>query len=192
MVDTCRRMNATGLNQGTSGNLSTRSGDGVLITPTSLPDDAMEPSDHVPMRFDGGHGGTGARRPNGASTATSSCGAATSRPCCTPIRSMPPRLPAPRDPGRPRHGGSGGRPDDPLRALRHPGPVGSRACLLGQHGMIALGAWPAAALALAVEVETLAPLYLQALVLGEPPVLPDDEIARVPEQMRGLGYGGTA
>ena len=58
--------------------------------------------------------------------------------------------------------------------------------------MIALGAWPAAALALAVEVETLAPLYLQALVLGEPPVLPDDEIARVPEQMRGLGYGGTA
>lgn len=37
MVETCRRMNATGLNQGTSGNLSVRSRDGFLITPTSCP-----------------------------------------------------------------------------------------------------------------------------------------------------------
>ena len=55
MVDTCRRMNATGLNQGTSGK-------GLLITPTSLPSDAMEPSELVPMGFDGGHGGD--RRPS--------------------------------------------------------------------------------------------------------------------------------
>ena len=54
MADTCRRMNATGLNQGTSGK-------GLLITPTSPPSDAMEPSDLVPMGFDGHH--AGGRRP---------------------------------------------------------------------------------------------------------------------------------
>ena len=205
MVDTCRRMNATGLNQGTSGNLSARSGEGFLITPTSLPYDAMEPSDLVPMRFDGGHGGD--RRPSSewrfhrdillrrgdvAAVLHTHSVYATTLAChhraipafhymvavaggttirCAPYATF----------------GTQALSDHALAALE-----GRRACLLGQHGMIALGASPAAALALAVEVETLARLYLQALVLGEPPVLPDDEIARVMEQMRGLGYGETA
>ncbi|MEY9787502.1 ribulose-5-phosphate 4-epimerase/fuculose-1-phosphate aldolase [Sinorhizobium fredii] len=33
MVDICRRMNSSGINQGTAGNLSVRAGDGFLITP---------------------------------------------------------------------------------------------------------------------------------------------------------------
>ena len=32
-------------------------------------------------------------------------------------------------------------------------------------------------------------MYVQALTLGEPPVLPDDEMARVIEQMRKMSYG---
>ena len=43
-----------------------------------------------------------------------------------------------------------------------------RACLLAQHGIVALGASLEAALELAVEVETLARMYAQALQLGEP------------------------
>jgi len=39
IVDTCRQMNRNGLNQGTSGNLSHRIPNGMLITPTSLPYD---------------------------------------------------------------------------------------------------------------------------------------------------------
>ena len=35
IIDACRRMNALGINQGTSGNISVRHGDGLLITPTS-------------------------------------------------------------------------------------------------------------------------------------------------------------
>ena len=35
MVDICRRMNSSGINQGTAGNLSARTEHGFLITPTS-------------------------------------------------------------------------------------------------------------------------------------------------------------
>jgi L-fuculose-phosphate aldolase len=63
------------------------------------------------------------------------------------------------------------------------------ACLLGQHGQISLGKTLEAALWLAIEVETLSRIYVQALTLGEPPVLPDEEMARVIEQMRRMSYG---
>jgi L-fuculose-phosphate aldolase len=65
------------------------------------------------------------------------------------------------------------------------------ACLLGQHGQISLGKTLASALALAVEVETLSRLYVQALTLGEPPILSDDEMARVIEQMKNMSYGNA-
>ena len=61
MVETCRQMNATGINQGTAGNLSVRFGDGFLITPSSLPYDRMQPDDLVEMAFDGTYVG---RRPS--------------------------------------------------------------------------------------------------------------------------------
>ena len=35
MVDICRRMNSSGINQGTAGNLSVRTDTGFLITPSS-------------------------------------------------------------------------------------------------------------------------------------------------------------
>jgi L-fuculose-phosphate aldolase len=56
---------------------------------------------------------------------------------------------------------------------------GRRACLLAHHGMIATGASLDAALALAVEVESLARAYAIALQLGGPALLPADEMARV-------------
>ena len=56
--------------------------------------------------------------------------------------------------------------DNALAAL-----AGRNACLLANHGMIALGASLARALALAVEVETLAEMYWRALQIGEPVLL---------------------
>ena len=41
IIDQCRRMNAIGLNQGTSGNISARFGERLLITPSSVPYDEM-------------------------------------------------------------------------------------------------------------------------------------------------------
>jgi L-fuculose-phosphate aldolase len=45
------------------------------------------------------------------------------------------------------------------------------------------------ALALAIEVETLARMYLQARLLGEPPLLSGEQIAAVERQFVGLSYG---
>jgi L-fuculose-phosphate aldolase len=56
---------------------------------------------------------------------------------------------------------------------------GRRACLLAHHGMIAVGATLRAALALAVEVETLAEMYWRAITIGEPTLLSHDEMAQV-------------
>ena len=64
--------------------------------------------------------------------------------------------------------------DDALEALED-----RLACLLGQHGQISLGKTLDSALALGIEVETISRLYVQALTLGEPPILSDEEMARV-------------
>ncbi|MFT5929500.1 MAG: L-fuculose-phosphate aldolase, partial [Candidatus Azotimanducaceae bacterium] len=37
IIDACLWMNSSGLNQGTSGNISIRTAEGILITPSSLP-----------------------------------------------------------------------------------------------------------------------------------------------------------
>ena len=53
LVDVARAMNSTGLNQGTSGNLSLRISGGLLVTPSSLAYDQMEPEDLVAIDFCG-------------------------------------------------------------------------------------------------------------------------------------------
>lgn len=202
MVDTGRRMNASGINQGTAGNISIRNPAGFLITPTSLPYDQMEPADLVQMSFDGSY--EGRRRPSSewrfhrdilasrhdidvvlhchsvyATTLavhgktipsfhymTGVAGGTTIR--CARYATF----------------GTQALSDNALEALRD-----RLACLLGQHGQISLGKTLPAALALGIEVETLSRLYVQALTLGEPPILSDDEMARVIQQMKQMSYG---
>jgi L-fuculose-phosphate aldolase len=204
VLATCRRMNETGINQGTSGNISVRNDRGFLITPTSLPYDIMQEDDLVQMFFDGSHEGN--RRPSSewrfhrdiltarpdidcvlhchsVYATTLAChhrtipsfhymiavaGGTTIR--CAPYATF----------------GTQELSDAALVALD-----GRLACLLGQHGQISLGKSLASALALAVEVETLSRLYVQALTLGEPPVLSDEEMARVVAQMKTMSYGKT-
>lgn len=72
--------------------------------------------------------------------------------------------------------------DAALQALRD-----RKACLLANHGMIALGHNLEAAFAVAVEVESLCEQYLQALQVGEPVLLSEQEMADVIEQFRGYG-----
>lgn len=55
--------------------------------------------------------------------------------------------------------------------------VGRKACLLANHGMLALGATPGEALELAAEVEGLAELYWRALQVSEPVLLSAEEMA---------------
>jgi L-fuculose-phosphate aldolase len=65
------------------------------------------------------------------------------------------------------------------------------ACLLSHHGMIACGATLEKALALAVEVESLARMYWQALQIGEPTLLSEDEMRTVLEKFKTYGQQGS-
>ena len=47
IIYTALQMNRLGINQGTSGNLSVRSGEGMLISPSSVPYEIMKPNDIV-------------------------------------------------------------------------------------------------------------------------------------------------
>jgi L-fuculose-phosphate aldolase len=66
------------------------------------------------------------------------------------------------------------------------------ACLLANHGMLALGRSPAAALDLAVEVEGLAELYWRALQVGEPVLLSEAEMADARERFKSYRAGDAA
>ncbi|WP_319531990.1 class II aldolase/adducin family protein [uncultured Cohaesibacter sp.] len=204
MVAACRRMNEIGLNQGTSGNVSARCGDKILITPTSLPYDDMQPEDIVAMNVDGSF--EGKRKPSSewrfhhdilsnrtdidavlhchsAYAVAMAChhldinsfhymvavaGGTNIR--CAPYATF----------------GTQALSDAALEALE-----GRKACLLGQHGQIALGSTIKQAFALAIEVETLAKMYVTARLLGEPPVLSEEEMGRVMNQMKQMTYGVT-
>jgi L-fuculose-phosphate aldolase len=65
---------------------------------------------------------------------------------------------------------------------------GRMACLLGHHGMIAVGPSLPRALWLAVEVETLARQYHGCLQIGKPPLLSKAEIELVRKKMAGYGH----
>lgn len=62
-----------------------------------------------------------------------------------------------------------------------------KACLLANHGMIVVGTSLQQALDLTVKLETLARQYILARQAGEPAILPDDEIVRVLERYKGYG-----
>ena len=55
IIDHCKAMNASGLNQGTSGNISVRFGERMLITPSGIPYDTMTPDmiASLPLSGDG-------------------------------------------------------------------------------------------------------------------------------------------
>jgi ribulose-5-phosphate 4-epimerase/fuculose-1-phosphate aldolase len=68
------------------------------------------------------------------------------------------------------------------------GLAGRNACLMANHGQIAVGADLGAALELAHEIEALAEQYAKLLVLGgEPHILPDAEMALVLERFKSYG-----
>jgi L-fuculose-phosphate aldolase len=64
---------------------------------------------------------------------------------------------------------------------------GGDACLLANHGMVALGQTLASALKLAAEVETLASQYWHAAQVGSPHVLDREELLKVRDRFAEYG-----
>jgi L-fuculose-phosphate aldolase len=202
LVEHGRRMNAVGINQGKSGNLSVRLGDGFLLTPSAIAYDAMQPEDIVKMRWDGTYDGKRrastewrlhrdiyVQRKDAGAIVHAHAMFATTLACldreipafhymvamaggdnipCAPYATF----------------GSQELSDATVTALE-----GRRACLMSHHGMVAFAQALPAALALAVEVETLAAMYWRALQIAPPKVLPRDEMARVLAKF--ATYGGA-
>ena len=201
IIDACLRMNVLGINQGTSGNISLRHGDGMLVTPTSTPYEAMKPEQIVYMHLDGNH--DPAQRPSSEWRFHRDILKARPEvqaivhahpPYSTMLAIMGMEIP-------PVHymvavaGGDTIRcapyatfgtqelSEHAVRALE-----GRMACLLAHHGMIAVGPSLPKAMWLAVEVETLARQYHGCLQIGTPPLLSKEEIEKVRVRMARYGH----
>jgi L-fuculose-phosphate aldolase len=201
IIDACRRMNALGINQGTSGNISVRHGDGLLITPTSVPYEVMTPDQVVFMGLDGSYAKN--QRPSSEwrfhldilrSRSEVEAVVHAHPTYCTILAIMGLEIPpihymiAVAGGGNIRCGpyATYGTPELSAHALK--ALEGRQACLLDHHGMIAIGPSLSKAMWLAVEVETLARQYHGCLQIGRPPLLPKDEIERVRLKMAGYGH----
>lgn len=200
IIAAARAMNDLGINQGTSGNVSHRVEGGFLVTPTGMDYAALTPADIVFMRFDGSH--DGARlpssewrfhrdilkaRPDVAAVVHTHAMFATTLAClnrdipafhymiavaggdtirCAPYATF----------------GTEELSRHAVAALKD-----RKACLLANHGMIAVGSTLNHALKLAVEVETLAGMYWRALQVGKPRLLGKAEMRRVLKKFATYG-----
>ncbi len=203
IVAAVRQLEQRGLTQGTSGNISARFGDGMVITPSAIPYADMVPGDLVAMSFDGtirnsrrGHRPstewlmhayilTGAPDVNAIVHAHP--------PSATALSCLRRDIPAFHYMVAVAGGtvikcseyatfGTRELADAAILALGE-----RRACLLANHGIIACGVSVTGALSLAVEVEALAEHYTRALSVGEPTLLTSEEMDRVMEEFESYG-----
>jgi len=201
VIEAALEMSRTGLSPGRSGNVSCRWQDGMLVTPSGMAYASLEASDIVRVAADGTVA-AGQRKPSsewrfhlaayearpdmGAVVHTHSLHATVLACAHKPIPAFHYMVAA-----------AGGR-DIPVvpyatfgteELSRHvrAGLASRNAILMADHGQIALGATLAAALELAHEVEVLAEQYYKVLTLGEPVVLPDEEMALMLEKFRSYG-----
>jgi L-fuculose-phosphate aldolase len=65
--------------------------------------------------------------------------------------------------------------------------TGRKACLMANHGLVCLDQSLEKVLALAIEIENLAKIYMRALSIGEPTILDDEEMDRVIEKFQTYG-----
>ena len=201
VVMTALAMSRAGLSPGSSGNVSARARGGMLITPSGSAYETLRPGDIVRVADDGGtepgalkpssewrfHAAIYAARPDVHAIVHTHSLHAVVLACAH--RSIPPF-----------HymvAAAGGHdiPCVPYATFgtedlaRHvaSGLAERDACLMANHGQIAVGATLERALALAREVETLSEQYLKVLTLGEVHLLDDAEMDRVLERFKSYG-----
>lgn len=203
MVRVTKRLDELGLNRGTSGNLSVRYKDGMLITPSGMGAEGLNEDDIVFVHMDGTsrgrwqpssewlfHRDIYAQRGEVGAIVHSHAIAATALACLR--RDIPPfhymiALAGGDNVRCAKYATFGTQElsDNALVALKD-----RKACLLANHGMIATGGDLDEAYRIAVEVETLSELYLRALQVGEPVLLSKEEFQDA--QCRFDGYGKAA
>jgi L-fuculose-phosphate aldolase len=200
VIKTCLAMNAEGLNQGTSGNVSVRTPEGFLVTASGIPYKKMKPHHVVEMDLEGGYRGdflpsTEWRMHMDIFKARPEASAIVHvhSPFATTIACLRREVPA-------FHymiGVTGGvslrvsdyaefgtqeLSDTMLKAME-----GRMAVLLANHGQICFGPTLDKALWLAGEVEALCHQFWAASVFGKPVVLGDAEMVSVLKRFKSYG-----
>jgi L-fuculose-phosphate aldolase len=203
IVAACRHMNAVGINQGTSGNISARSGERMLMTPSGVPYHELAAEHLAAMPIDGEYGSwegplapstewrfhldiTRARPEVGAIVHAHSTFATALAIARKDIPACHYMIAAAGGPtircARYATYGTKQLSDNALKALDD-----RTCCLLANHGMIATGPNLDKAMWLAVELETIARQYVVSLSIGGPVLLSDAEIAKVKEGFNSYG-----
>ena len=204
MLAAALQLDAIGLNRGSTGNLSVRIGEHWLVTPSGVAAQDLTPQSMVRMDFNGEPLGPGkpssewrfhrdilASRPDVHAIVHTHSRFATAFACLhreipafhymiaiaggDNIRCAPYAL-----------FGTQALSDHALEALQD-----RKACLLGNHGLIALGADLRKAVAVAIEVESLCEQYWTALQLGEPTILSLEQMQAVQEKFKTYGQTNT-
>ena len=202
LIACARRLDALGFMPSKSGNVSVRVEGGFRITPSGLPYAALTEADLVEVAPDGGviagtrrpssewrlHAELYAARPDAQAIVHTHSPRATALSCAR--RGLPPfhymiALAGGEDI---RCSGYATFGTQELAEAAVQAIAGRRACLLANHGVVAMGSTLAAAETLAREVENLAGEYLDLLAAGLSPVLlTPEEMVAVTAQFGGYG-----
>lgn len=203
IVARCREMNASGINQGTSGNVSARFEGRMLISPSATPYDAMTPDMIASVALDDDTGAyDGPLRPSTEwrfhqhllRARDDAAAVVHAHPTyCTTLAIARKPIPACHYMIAAFGGndvkcagyatfGSAELSDLAIAAMQD-----RAACLLANHGMITIGESLAKAMWRAIELETIARQYYLSLAIGGPVLLDD---AAIDDTHRGFGSYG--
>lgn len=199
LIGAALEMNRSGINSGTSGNVSVRAGEGMLITPSGIPYANLRVEQIVNVdaegKASGGKPSSEWRFHHDIYAAKPDAHAVVhAHPRhCTALACLHRAIPAFHYMVAVAGGddiplaayatfGSPELSHEVLKVLRD-----RSACLMANHGLVCHGRDLASALALAREVEHLASMYLDCLSVGEPELLDAAEMARVLEKFRDYG-----
>jgi L-fuculose-phosphate aldolase len=200
LIETAQAMNNSGLNKGTSGNLSVRFNDGFLITPSGMDYASLEEDDIVGMTLDGNP--EGKRRPSSEwrfhaaiyqhraeAKAVLHAHPVNSTALACLERGIPAfhymvAVAGGKDIRCAKYAtfGSQELSDHVVEAL-----LNRKACLMAHHGLTCFGNDLSAALKLALEVEQLAAMFMRIIPVGEPNFLSDKEMETVIRKFAGYG-----
>ena len=201
IIAACIKMNTIGINQGTSGNVSCRWKNGMLITPSGIPYDQLRTKDIIYVKFKD-NSAEGPHKPSSewrfhrdilANRKDINAVVHTHSNYATAMAIQQLDIPAIHYMIAAAGGtnitcakyatfGTQELSDNALAALKN-----RMACLLAHHGSIALGISVEKALWLAIEVETLAKQYYIASQYGELKILSDKEMKKVLKAFKTYG-----
>jgi L-fuculose-phosphate aldolase len=204
IIAACKKLEADGLNRGSSGNISVRDGEDMLITPSAVSYDVIRPEmiARMPLASDTGawegpkqpstewrfHRDILRSRPDvGAVVHTHAPYSTILANAHRPIPAIHYMIAAFGGPDvRVCDYARYGTAELSVHVLK--GMEGRNGCLMANHGMVVVGDDLTRAVWLAEELEALAHQYVHALAIGGAQVLSDDEIA---ETARGFASYGV-